>query len=168
MNQQDIIKHLKQEHDEVKELMENALSAKGAKRKKLLEKIEKELVSHSRAEEKVLYALLLKETENDKKNELRSLTNEGYEEHHAVDHILSELKQLDPDDELWEARMKVLKENVEHHIKEEENELFPKVKKQIDLEKRRLLNDQFENQKSKFEKTLPTQKQVKSRQQPAA
>jgi hemerythrin-like domain-containing protein len=59
----------------------------------------------------------------------RELALEGYAEHHVVDTILAELEQTDPDDEQWTAKFKVAKENLEHHIDEEENEAFPAVRR---------------------------------------
>jgi hemerythrin-like domain-containing protein len=50
---------------------------------------------------------------------------ESYQEHHVADQIVKELHELEKDDEKWGAKFKVLKENVAHHISEEENKLFP-------------------------------------------
>ena len=49
---------------------------------------------------------------------------EGYQEHHVADIVLQELQQLPPSDERWGAKLKVLKENIEHHIEEEEGEML--------------------------------------------
>lgn len=59
---------------------------------------------------------------------------EAYEEHYEVKIMLKELDKLALDDERWKARLTVIKENIEHHIKEEENDLFPKIKKLIPAE----------------------------------
>ena len=52
---------------------------------------------------------------------------EGYEEHHVVDLLMGELEDLDVSDESWGAKAIVMKENVEHHMEEEEGEMFAKV-----------------------------------------
>ena len=53
---------------------------------------------------------------------------EGFEEHHVVDEIMSELGETDVTDETWAAKFKVMKESIEHHIEEEEGEMFPKAR----------------------------------------
>ena len=57
---------------------------------------------------------------------------EGYEEHHVVDLLLGELSDLAVDDETWGAKAKVMQENVEHHIEEEEGEMFPQARAVFD------------------------------------
>jgi hemerythrin superfamily protein len=61
---------------------------------------------------------------------------ESYQEHHVLDLLIEEINALGPDDETWEPKIKVLQENVEHHIKEEQEELFPKVRKIWSTEQR--------------------------------
>ena len=57
---------------------------------------------------------------------------EGYEEHHVVDLLMSELERLDVTDETWGAKAIVMKENIEHHIEEEEGEMFAKAHQVFD------------------------------------
>jgi hypothetical protein len=54
----------------------------------------------------------------------RDIVLEGFEEHHVADLIVNELHEVATDDEQWGAKFKVLKENIEHHIQEEEGEMF--------------------------------------------
>jgi hemerythrin superfamily protein len=61
---------------------------------------------------------------------------ESYQEHHVMDLLIQEIGQLKPDDEAFEPKVKVLQENTEHHIEEEEKELFPMVRKIWDVDKR--------------------------------
>ena len=65
----------------------------------------------------------------------RATVLEGYEEHHVADVLLDELLDVPPDTDVWKAKVKVLKENVEHHIKDEEEKLFPKAEKLLGPEK---------------------------------
>ena len=81
---------------------------------------------HAGIEEQIFYPAY-REASGTKKGE--DLTLEAYEEHRVADRLISELRALPNTDETWGAKLKVLKENLEHHIKEEETELFPKVKK---------------------------------------
>jgi len=62
---------------------------------------------------------------------------EGYEEHAVVKQLLSELDELSKDDETWGAKLKVLQENVEHHVEEEEGEMFPSARKVLSAERGR-------------------------------
>jgi len=57
----------------------------------------------------------------------KDLALEGYEEHHVVDMVMSEIEGVEPGDETWMAKFTVMKENLEHHIEEEEGEMFPQA-----------------------------------------
>jgi hemerythrin-like domain-containing protein len=73
---------------------------------------------HELIEEKILYPALKPHAE------ARDVVLEGYQEHHVADLLVKELHQLATDDEKWGAKFKVLKESIEHHIEEEEEEMF--------------------------------------------
>jgi iron-sulfur cluster repair protein YtfE (RIC family) len=88
-------------------------------RRELLETLRAALETHELMEEKVLYPALRSHPE------ARALVLEGYEEHHLADVIVGELVSVAEDDEQWGAKFNVLKENIEHHIQEEEGEMFP-------------------------------------------
>ena len=77
-----------------------------------------ELNVHELIEERILYPALKAH------KQARQIVLEGYQEHHLADLIVSELRALAKDDEKWGAKFKVLKENVEHHIEEEESKMF--------------------------------------------
>jgi hemerythrin-like domain-containing protein len=89
------------------------------KRTELLKTLTAALKRHEQMEEKVLYPALKPH------GEARDLVLEGYQEHHVADVIIGELRTLAKDDERWGAKLKVLKENLEHHIQEEEGQMFP-------------------------------------------
>jgi hemerythrin-like domain-containing protein len=93
-----------------------ARAAKG--RAALLETLTAELVAHERKEEQVLYPALKRHSD------AREIVLEGYQEHHVADVLVKELQRMAPTDERWGAKFKVLKENIEHHIEEEEGEMF--------------------------------------------
>ncbi|HEV3486768.1 MAG TPA: hemerythrin domain-containing protein, partial [Vicinamibacterales bacterium] len=84
----------------------------------LLDTITHELKIHELIEEKVLYPALKAH------KQAKDTVLEGYQEHHVADVLVEELHALSPDDERWAAKFKVLKENIEHHIEEEEGEMF--------------------------------------------
>ena len=87
-------------------------------RTELLATLSAELNAHELIEEKVLYPALKAHPE------AKDIVLEGYQEHHVADLIVNELKGLAKDDEQWGAKFKVLKENIEHHIDEEESAMF--------------------------------------------
>lgn len=111
------------DHRELKEMLEQVEKEdSGRAREQMLDTIRAELVAHERMEEEVFYPAL--KTHKNAKD----IVLEGYEEHHVVDVILDELMDVPPATDLWKAKMKVLKENIEHHIKEEEGEMFKKAR----------------------------------------
>jgi hemerythrin-like domain-containing protein len=117
----DALKLLKQDHDEVKQLLEklDSTTERGVKtREELFSRVQRELQVHEAIEEEIFYPRL---RENAKTKEIAL---EGYEEHHVVDLVMSEIDSTPFDDETWGAKFTVMKENVEHHIEEEEGEMF--------------------------------------------
>jgi hemerythrin-like domain-containing protein len=87
-------------------------------RTQLLATLANALNVHEAIEEKILYPTL------ESHAEARDIVLEGYQEHHVADIIVKELHTLAKDDEKWGAKFKVLKENIEHHIDEEESQMF--------------------------------------------
>jgi hemerythrin superfamily protein len=122
---------LKADHKKVAAIFEKLepTTERGVKtREELFAKLKNELDVHARIEEDILYPRL-KEID-----ETEDLTLESYEEHAVVKTLLGELDALNKDDETWGAKLKVLQENVEHHVEEEEGELFPKAQKHLSTE----------------------------------
>jgi DNA phosphorothioation-dependent restriction protein DptG len=113
-------------------------------RQELFEKLNQELGAHAYAEEKVLYPAV-KEIDG-----ARDLGFEAVEEHHVVKILLEELAAMPPDSEVWTAKLAVLKENVSHHVKEEEQELFPKARKAMSREEAEELGARIEEEKANF------------------
>lgn len=166
-----IFDQLKTEHDLVKSLFKKAEDASPGERQRLLERIEEELIPHARGEEKTIYSVLHERTAAHprKEEELLNLTNEAYEEHRAVDELLADLKETDVQDEKWLAKLTVIKENIEHHIKEEENELFKQAKHILKEGEAEALLEAYIEAKKSYSENLPTQGQIRSRQaSPAA
>jgi hypothetical protein len=77
----------------------------------------------------------------------KDIVLEAYEEHHVMDVLIEEISKLKPSDEAFQPKVKVLQENTEHHIEEEEGELFPKVRKIWDAGKRREVGEKMEAMK---------------------
>lgn len=90
-------------------------------------KIVDELEVHTRIEEEIFYPAVGAADE-----ELHATVAEGVEEHHLAKVLIREIKDLSPADDRWVAKAKVLIESVEHHAGEEEEEMFPEVRKVFD------------------------------------
>ena len=117
---------LKKQHREVKSLFKKLESTDNARmRRQLMTDISRNLEAHTTIEEEIFYPAV--QTLETRKAE--EMVNEAYEEHHVVKLVLHELPQVDPEDERFEAKMTVLSELVEHHVKEEEDEMFKLAKK---------------------------------------
>lgn len=119
----DALKLLKQDHDLMKKLLDHAVEVEdGLQRRQALQQIGNDFRAHEEIEEKIFYPALKQHPK------ARDIVLEGYEEHHVVNVLLEELEAMPPKDERWAAKLKVLKENVEHHIEEEEGEMFKKAR----------------------------------------
>ncbi|MBA3796672.1 MAG: hemerythrin domain-containing protein [Chloroflexi bacterium] len=95
------------------------------------------LTAHEVIEEEIFYPAL---KEHPKAKEL---VLEAYEEHHVVDQVMAEFEQTSVEDEVWGAKFTVMKENIEHHIEEEEGEMFPQARQVCDKEELRALGEQM-------------------------
>lgn len=143
----DVFKLLKQDHDEVAKLFEK-LSETGdgavKTREKMFKQLARELAVHTQLEEEIFYPRLREE------ESLRESINEGIEEHHVADQLLEELSGLAVNDEQWDAKLAVLKEMIEHHVEEEEKELFPKAAKLIDKDEAAEMGRTIEEEKKEM------------------
>lgn len=163
MAKETIYDQLKKEHEEVKELFKRAENCSPKERAAVLHEIEENLIPHSRGEEKTLYSLSRQRAKDSNMTESFLLANEAYEEHHVADEILQELKSLDVESERWLPLLKVLKENIEHHIREEEGSLFAEVKKLFNKEEEALLLEDYMEAKEDYLINLPQQIEIDER-----
>lgn len=135
---------LKKDHRHVKSIieeLEKTTSRAVKKRQELLQTLKAELQLHEQIEEKLFYPELKKNKED------KPLILEAYEEHGLVDDILAKLEATEVDDETWIAKIEVLKECLLHHIKEEEQEIFPLAKEHLGSEKLKKMGDAIESMK---------------------
>lgn len=154
---------LKKEHKEVKSLFKKAEECPNDERTAVLHEIEENLIPHSRGEEKTIYSLCRDRAKASKLNDSLLLANEAYEEHHVADEILEELKSLDFKSERWLPLLKVLKENIEHHIKEEEGPMFDEIKKLFSNEETDLLLEDYREAKNEYLTNLVPQSKIDER-----
>lgn len=160
-----ILDQLKSEHNVVKKLFKKAENCEDYLRKHALQEIKQELVPHARGEEKTIYSLLRQRLGKEKASkEDINLINEAYEEHRVVDDLLKELENIDSNNEKWPAHLKVIKENVEHHIEEEEKDLFNLIKKHFSKEYLIELKTAYMIAKDTYAETLPSQSIISERQ----
>jgi hemerythrin superfamily protein len=125
---QDAIKLLKADHDEVEALFaqyEKQKKKSGSGKPELIDKICTALTVHAQIEEEIFYPAARNALEEDGEE----LLDEAEVEHASIKSLVEQLDIMSWDDELCDARVKVLSEYVKHHVKEEETEMFPKIKK---------------------------------------
>lgn len=146
--QPDAIELLVQDHEAVKKLFKqySTLCAEGAdddERQALAMKICALLMVHTSIEEEIFYPMARRALEE------QSLLDEAEVEHDAAKELISQIEEGSPsEDQLYDAKVHVLGEYIDHHVKEEEKEMFPKVKKaKVDLE---ALGQEMQQRKSEL------------------
>lgn len=128
---QELFDLLKKDHEEVKGLLASLKETENGaaqEREDLFAKVKKEITPHQEGEESALYPPLTKN------GETRDDALESIEEHHVAKLLLRELDSTNKDSDKWLAKLKVFKEVVEHHIEEEEDEIFESVRKALSEE----------------------------------
>lgn len=131
MGAQDALKLLIADHREASEMFEqfeNLGDRAKAGKQKLVQKVCKALLVHTQIEEEILYPAVRAAIK-----ELEDKIDEALVEHAAAKDLIRQLHDMDPEDDLYDAKVKVLGEEVEHHVGEEEKEMFPKIR-QSDLD----------------------------------
>lgn len=135
---------LKADHEKVAgilETLEDTTERAVKGRDELFAQLKAELDLHAMIEEEILYPVL-EDTE-----EAREITLEAYEEHRLVKQLLAELEAEPKDTEEWTAKFTVLKENIEHHVEEEEGEMFKKARAALREEEIEALGDRLQEAK---------------------
>jgi hemerythrin-like domain-containing protein len=147
----DAIAMLKEDHVKVKKLLTEleTTTERGVKtRAELFSTIKGELTVHEIIEEEIFYPELKAHPK------AKDIVLEGYEEHHVVDLLMGELESLDVSDESWGAKATVMKENVEHHIEEEEGDMFKTARSVFDATELEDLGTRMEERKTSAKREL--------------
>jgi hemerythrin superfamily protein len=141
----DALELLKQDHQKVKELFEQAEDSEvGTEQKRIFTQIKTELETHARIEESVFYPAMQKH------EQLKEMVREALEEHQKVKSLLTEMESLLDDSEEFESKLGELIEDVEHHAEEEEEgKMFPKVREIVDRATLNKLGEELEAAKGK-------------------
>ena len=145
---------LKADHERVKTLLTQLSESteRGVKKRtELLAKLEMEITLHTKLEEEILYPAFRKA--GGKEQDI--MYHEAKEEHRTVDSlVLPDLKQTEPSTTEFSGRVKVVKELLEHHIEEEETEMFPQAKKLLGKTVLEALGAEMEAMKAAHKKAL--------------
>lgn len=126
---QEATRLLRADHKLVNELFEQFEAARlSAKKQSLAKEICTELTIHAQIEEEIFYPAIEKVLKD------KTLVPEAKVEHETLKSLIAQIESESPGTELYDAKVKVLSEYVKHHVKEEQNEIFPKVKEsKLDL-----------------------------------
>ena len=147
----DALSLLRADHDKVKKLLAEGekTTERGEKtRTELFETLKAEMMLHERIEEEIFYPALKEHPK------AKDIVLEGYEEHHVVDEIMGELEATPVTDERWGAKFTVMKENIEHHIEEEEGDMFKQARQVFDDEELEDLGRRMQELKQLGEQVL--------------
>lgn len=145
----DALTLLKTDHDKVKGMLDKldkTTERAEVTRTDGLQALKAELTVHETIEEEILYPALMEFAKT------KDITLEAFEEHHVVDTIMAELEGTDVADETWAAKLTVMKENLEHHIEEEEDDMFKKARQVMDEGELEELGDRMAARKAELQK----------------
>lgn len=142
---------LKEDHQKVSGLfqqIEPTTERAEKTRTELFAQLKQELDIHARIEETIFYPSIKRAAET------REVVLEGFEEHHVIKMLLKELEAMPVDTEQWAAKIKVLQENVEHHVEEEEGEMFQKARDVLSEDDINRLGEQMQEMKKQLQQQL--------------
>jgi hemerythrin superfamily protein len=164
----DAIAVLKRDHEEVERLFrqfEKLTERAHRSKQKIVMKIIRELAIHAAVEEMLFYPAVRTAALKANVRALKEAADtvlESLEEHHVVKWTLSELEQMKPEDERYDAKVQVLMESVRHHVEEENEELFPKARRLLGDDLLFELGDRIE----KAKKIAPTRPHPRAPDEP--
>lgn len=146
----DALSMLKADHDKVRKMFKEFEKLEDTEEKaQLVRQACTELKVHTQIENEIVYPAIREAIADD------DLMNEALVEHEAAEELISQLEEMQPDDAMFDAKFTVLGEYVNHHIAEEQKEMFPKAKKaDLDLE---ALGEQIAQRKSELMEQAETQ-----------
>jgi hemerythrin superfamily protein len=162
MPKRDAVALLKTDHAAVKVLFEKEGQLKkqdGEKKAGLFAQIKAALEVHATIEEEIFYPAVKKARSEHLKDEVR----EGYEEHKQIKSLLAQISSITPTDETYDMKIKVLKEDVEHHVKDEEGEMFPDARRFLGESRLAELGAHLEARKQQLENDLISEPVVGNR-----
>lgn len=151
-----VLELLKKDHETVSKLFKSFESAKEADQKDSCQQIAREiceaLTVHATVEEELFYPAVDAKAEG-QDEDAEDKVKEADEEHRLVKALVSEIEDMEAGDDHFEAKVKVLKDLVEHHVEEEEGELMPKAKKLLSKEELENIGEEVEERKEELKAT---------------
>jgi len=135
-----IFDQIKQDHDTVRRLLDEAEKADGGARP-VYEELQRELWAHGKVEEAVFYQALAQV------RSAKTETAQGLNEHHLINGLMDELNAMPADSTAWKAKLQVLSELVRHHLDEEEEELFEEAEEALDDDRAKQLGQIYAERK---------------------
>jgi len=139
---------LKHDHEDVKKMLselDDTTERAVKTREQTFTKLKADLEVHEAIEEEIFYPALKDHPKT------KDIALEGYEEHHVVDMVMGEMLDLPVSDETWTAKFTVMKENLEHHIEEEEDEMFKQARQVFDDTELEELGNRMEMRKKELQ-----------------
>jgi len=149
---------LKTDHRNVETLFDRVKENEDGNNQPTFRRIKEELDLHTHVEETIFYPHLLDKGDE----ELKKIVREGLEEHAQVKDLLAELAGMSGTSPTFKAKLTVLMENVEHHVQEEEDDMFPMVEDQIPEETLQRLGSLMQGEKEKVKKQMPARSRAAS------
>lgn len=149
----DVLKHIKEEHERFRNLISQIESSEGDKKKELFRELYSEIYGHHEAEEHIIFPMVREKVEGEDKE----VVKEMIEEHNLGSYQFSILERTSIENDTWDAKFSVLKEVLDHHMKEEEDEFMPLARKVVPEEKFVEVYDEFENEHEKYKKEKKNQ-----------
>lgn len=152
----DLFGLIKQDHDRYKQMLSQMQNEqqKSQQQTQMFEQFGQDISAHMAVEEEGLYEALKKQSQS-KEHAL-----EAYEEHHAAKMVFQELQEMPQTSERWMAKLKVFKEMVEHHIQEEESQVFEDARQYLKDTQLEEMADKWESEKQSMMKKTGTGKTV--------
>lgn len=159
----EVVSYLTHQHREVEDLLNKAVDCKNdpQKRLALFREAADHLALHLESEEQILFPAV-------KAAKTQDILMESLEEHLSLKRLMVDLMALDPSDETFEPKLKVLAEQAEHHHGEEEEDLFPKLKKGVSKEERERLAGEMDALQKRLGKKAAPRKLVEGETEAAA
>jgi hypothetical protein len=141
----DIYALIESDHRAVEELFAKLETEQDLRpRERLFEQLKAEILRHKEIEERTFYAAL------STLPEIADLVEEAMEEHVDAEELLQELDGLDPEEDEWAATLQELREEIEHHVTTEENEIFAAARQAFTAEQARKLAQEFQAEKQRL------------------
>ena len=152
----DIFEAIRVNHEQLRDLLDKLESVRGPKaREKNFVRLRDEMVVHNAVEERVFYPTLLDE------KDAREEALEAIEEHNVIAYLLADLEETPADDERWKAKLTVLHELFEHHVEEEEQEIFDTMQEILSDEETDEMGKEYQAEKdaARAQKKLPVEEE---------